>query len=119
MIQCETLKAMIDHTAIPDLDISSPRSLPHLSLPASDDSQLPRPHETGDEDEDEEVVLVNDLHDVLLDFATTSPDMACFTISSAINNSGLPTAFSLEELSPDLSAACFPVNGRFVPFVTN
>ena len=83
------------------------------------DESLKEEEEHDDEiEEEEESVLLSDFHDVLLELASSPDDMACFTITSAVGGAHLPTAFSLEELSPeecrDLSAVCFPVNGRCV-----
>lgn len=114
-------EVMIDQANIPrSIASNSPRSLPQLSSSLFDDD-IPRLDESLKEDEiddeeEEESVLLSDFHDVLLELASSPDDMACFTITSAVGGAHLPTAFSLEELSPeecrDLSAVCFPVNGR-------
>eukprot|EP00057_Strongylocentrotus_purpuratus_P019475 XP_011673949.1 PREDICTED: uncharacterized protein LOC105442953 [Strongylocentrotus purpuratus] len=114
-------EVMIDQANIPpSIASTSPRSLPQLSSSLFDDDAIPRldgslKEEENDEKEEEESVLLSDFHDVLLELAASPDDMACFTITSAVGGAHLPTAFSLEELSPeecrDLSAVCFPVNG--------
>lgn len=120
-------EVMIDQANIPrSIASTSPRSLPQLSSSLFGDDAIPRLDESLKEEEEhddeieeeEESVLLSDFHDVLLELASSPDDMACFTITSAVGGARLPTAFSLEELSPeecrDLSAVCFPVNGRCV-----